>query len=183
MTRTSGTGPNLTYPDPGATSPESARWVAPSGDAYRAFERTVPLGSGAAVWESASAALLMWGVKTGSGFRVEPAGEGNIPAGRVRAGADYRLIALLGPFRVPEPVRVVAVVDTPDRRGFAYGTLDGHPVSGEEAFILSRGPGGEVRLTLRSLTRPGRGVWRIAFPLALIAQRRYRARYVRALRP
>ena len=66
--------------------------------------------------------------------------------------------------------------------GFAYGTLDGHPVSGEEAFVLHRGSDGDVRLTLRSLTRPGRGAWRMIFPLALIAQRWYRWRYARALR-
>jgi uncharacterized protein (UPF0548 family) len=39
---------------------------------------------------------------------------------------------------VREPVRVVAVADLPDRRGFAYDTLPGHPVTGEEAFIAHR---------------------------------------------
>lgn len=59
-----------------------------------------------------------------------------------------------GPLAVHEPVRVVAVVDTPDTRGFAYGTLRGHPVSGEEAFIVRKAPDGRVTLTLRSLTAP-----------------------------
>jgi uncharacterized protein (UPF0548 family) len=35
--------------------------------------------------------------------------------------------------------------------------------------------------TLRSLTRPGRGRWRLAFPGVLVAQRWYRSRYLRAL--
>jgi uncharacterized protein (UPF0548 family) len=39
-----------------------------------------------------------------------------------------------------------------------------------------------VFLTLRSLTRPARGRWRLAFPAILIAQRWYRFRYLRALR-
>ncbi len=76
---------------------------------------------------------------------------------------------------------MVAVVDRPDRCGYAYGTLDGHPVSGEEAFVLHRYPDGAVHLTLRSVTRPGGGLWRLAFPAVLVAQRVYRARYARAL--
>jgi uncharacterized protein (UPF0548 family) len=175
-------GRNLTYPDPGATRPGDERWMPPLGGAYRSFERTVPLGRGAAVWESASSALMTWGVKTRSGFRVETV-SGNRRQLAVQEGAEYRLTALLGPVRVREPVRVVAVVALPDRRGFAYGTLDGHPVSGEEAFVLHRSLGGEVALTLRSLTGPGRGGWRLAFPLALVAQRWYRRRYSRALLP
>ncbi|MEH3078354.1 MAG: DUF1990 family protein [Quadrisphaera sp.] len=81
-----------------------------------------------------------------------------------------------------EPVRVVAVVDTDDRRGFAYGTLRGHPVSGEEAFVVHRDPEGRVHLTLRSLTRPApSGPWRLVFPALLVAQRVYRRRYQQAL--
>jgi uncharacterized protein (UPF0548 family) len=40
------------------------------------------------------------------------------------------VLAHLGPIRVP--CRVVYVLDEPERRGFAYGTLPGHPESGEE---------------------------------------------------
>jgi uncharacterized protein (UPF0548 family) len=117
-------------------------------------------------------------VKTRGGFTVEPGpGAGR----RVQVGADYWLVASLGPFAVREPARVVAVVDQPARCGFAYGTLDGHPVSGEEAFIVYRTPDGHVWLTLRSLTRPARGAWRLAFPAVLVAQRWYRYRYLRAL--
>ena len=79
-------------------------------------------------------------------------------------------------------MRVVDVVDEPDRRGFAYGTRMGHPVSGEEAFIVHRSLDGRVWLTLRSLTKAGGGRWRIVFPLALLAQFGYRARYRRALK-
>jgi uncharacterized protein (UPF0548 family) len=77
---------------------------------------------------------------------------------------------------------VVAVVNQPTRCGFSYGTLDGHPVSGEEAFIVHRGPDGEVWLTLRSLTHASRGRWQWAFPILLIAQKCYRRRYRQALK-
>jgi uncharacterized protein (UPF0548 family) len=162
----------------GATCPADELWTSrPPG--YRSYEQTVRIGHGPADWSSAAAAVLEWGVKTRSGFTVRPAaGEGP----RVKTGADYWLVAALGPFSVREPVRVVAVVDEPARSGFSYGTLDGHPVSGEEAFVVHRSPDGAVWLTLRSLTQASPGRWRVAFPALLIAQRWYRFRYLRALR-
>ena len=114
-------------------------------------------------------------MKTRSGFRVEP-------ATAARESADHRLVASAGPLRVRGPARVVAVVEWSDRCGFAYGTLDGRPVSGEEAFVLYRDRDGTVHLTLRSLSRSGRGWRRPAFPGVLVAQRWYRARYLGALR-
>ena len=104
-----------------------------------------------------------------------------VVSGGCGRGADYRLTARVGPVTVREPVRVVAVVDEPARCGFTYGTLAGHPVSGEEAFIVHRAPDGRVWFTLRSLTRPARGLWRVAFPALLVAQAGYRRRYLRAL--
>ena len=46
---------------------------------------------------------------------------------------------------VEAPVRVVSIIDEPDRKGFAYGTLDGHPLSGEESFVVERTPDGSVK--------------------------------------
>ena len=168
--------PSLTYAPAGATAPASAAWTPPPG--FRPYERTAVLGAGDALWSRASAAVLEWGVKTRSGFTVRATDGGAL---RVAEGRDFRLTARLGPFAVQEPVRVVAVVELPDRCGFAYGTLSGHPVSGEEAFVVSRDADGAVRLTLRSLTGPGGGVWRPLFPALLVAQRLYRRRYLRAL--
>jgi uncharacterized protein (UPF0548 family) len=167
--------PELTGPPAGATRPGEVGWRPPPG--WRAYERTVVTGRGAAHWAAVSAAVLEWGVKTRSGFAVEPAGGSR----RVEPGTDPWLVASVGPFTVREPVRVVAVVDEPDRCGFSYGTLPGHPVSGEESFVVHRAPDGTVSLTLRSLTRPAPGVWRLLFPALLVAQRWYRHRYARAL--
>ncbi|MFF3614943.1 DUF1990 family protein [Streptomyces sp. NPDC002580] len=169
----------LTYAPSGATRPGDAVW---SGGipGHRRHERTVVVGRGDLDWDAVSDALLRWGVKRRSGFEVTPLrGAG----ARVGEGAYYRITAAWGPLAVHEPVRVVAVVDTPDTRGFAYGTLPGHPVSGEEAFIVRRAPDGRVTLTLRSLTAPApRGIRRLLFPLLLVAQRFCRRRYERALR-
>jgi len=118
---------------------------------------------------------LRWAVKTRSGFVVAGGPE------RVLPGQDHELIFRLGPVTVREPVRVVAVVDEPIRCGFAYGTRPGHPVSGEEAFIVHRNSAGTVCFTLRSLTMPAGGWRRFAFPMFLATQRAFRRRYLSAL--
>jgi len=166
----------LSYEGPGATRPAATQWRAPAG--YRGYEKTVRIGAGDEHWRDVSAAVMAWGVKTRSGFTVEAAG----PVGAaVHVGERYWILAHLGPVVVREPAQVVEVVNEADRCGFAYGTLQGHPVSGEEAFVVWRDASGEVFLTLRSLTRPGHGFWRLAFPGILIAQKLYRQRYLRAL--
>ena len=150
---------------------------------FRGYERTVLLGHGSSLWAFASTEILRWGVKTRSGFSIESGSSaGDAGVGHpVVAGDRYWLIAHLGPLRIHEPVQVVAVVDKPDRKGFAYGTLAGHPVSGEEAFLVDRRTDGSVWLTIRSLTQPATGLWRAAYPLALLAQPLYRRRYFRSL--
>lgn len=169
------TSRQLSYDAVGATA--GAGILAVPG--FRCFERSVRVGAGEECWASAERDLFAWAVKTRSGFVVEGAA-GAVP-GRAEAGGEYWLVARFGPLRVREPVRVVAVIDEPDRVGYAYGTLPGHPISGEEAFLLSRRPDGSVWFTLRSITRPGSRIWRLAFPVVLVAQRIYRRRYLRAL--
>ncbi|MGZ4747937.1 MAG: DUF1990 family protein [Oryzihumus sp.] len=170
---------DLSYLAVGATRVADAQWAeAPAG--YRRFERTHLLGHGQDRWVASTSAVQSWAVKTRSGFTVDLAPGEEL---RVHEGQDRTLVASLGPVGLREPVRVVAVVDEPDRCGFAYGTRAGHPVSGEEAFVVHRSPDGTVWLTLRSLTRPAPGPWRLVFPAALVAQRWYRRRYARALLP
>lgn len=155
---------DLSYDCAGGTEPAKASWTT-TAPGFRRHESTVLLGFGDAVWAHAGDEVLSWGIKRRSGFRVTPATS-------VTEGSVYRITAGYGPFTVHEPVRVIAVVEEPERRGFAYGTLWGHPVSGEEAFIVHRNADGAVSLTLRSLTRAAsRGFWRHGFPALLLAQR------------
>jgi uncharacterized protein (UPF0548 family) len=169
---------DLNYAIVGATEVAERHW-SPSRAGFRTFERSVLVGYGMAAWEEASTAVMAWSVKTRSGFEVVPvSGTDNT----VRQDQDYTLVAHIGPLRIREPVKVVATVREHDRCGFAYGTGVGHPVSGEEAFVVWKDEGSRVWLTLRSLTRPSTGFWRVLFPAILIAQRWYRFRYQRALR-
>jgi uncharacterized protein (UPF0548 family) len=164
---------DLTYDVPGATAPGDVDWR-PSPTGFRRWECHIRIGAGEADWAFAADTVLRWGVKTRSGFEVHG-------SERVLVDQEVTLLARIGPFRLREPARVVAVVERTDRCGFAYGTRAGHPVSGEEAFIVHRSADGTVWLTLRSLTRPGQGLWKLAFPVILVAQRWYRRRYRRSL--
>lgn len=124
---------------------------------FRAWEHSAIIGVGEAFWNWASEEVLRWGIKTRSGFTVDPP---------VRVSVHDRPIITARPFglTVREPVEVVEVVDTDTRVGFAYRTLPQHPVSGEEAFIVER-RGEAVALTIRSLTRAGEARrWRVLYP-------------------
>ncbi|WP_243736118.1 DUF1990 family protein [Leucobacter luti] len=159
--------------EPG-TDPSAQTWPRNPGDPRQRYERTVRIGSGDAYWDRVSRAVLRWEVKTRSGFRVDDQRP-------VTVGRPLTITARVAGITVREPVRVAEVVDAPDRVGFSYSTLPGHPVSGEEAFIVHRA-GDEVFLTLRSLTAPAAlQPWRALYPVLRIAQRVARRRYFLAL--
>lgn len=156
------------------TTPDRLYW-APTDHRYRRSGISVIVGTGEALWERATREVLRWGVKTASGFVVDSPGP-VIPGDRVIVRARFLTVTVV------EPVEVVSVVEETDRVGFAYRTLPGHPVNGEEAFIVSR-EGNEVRLTVRSLTRPApQQPWRSLYPLLRLVQLVARRRYLRALR-
>src|SRR3954454_24584737 len=160
---------DLSYQAVGATRLDEGTGAA----GPRRLESPVLLGSGDECWSTSADAVMRWAVKTRSGFRVmgEPI---------ATLGADNELVFRCAGLSVREPVRVVGFVDQLSRRGFAYGTRFGHPVSGAEASIVHRDKTGGVWLTIRSVTMPAPG-WRTAgFPLFLIAQRALRRRYLRS---
>lgn len=158
------------------THPESRRWPEAAPPGYRRASSTRIIGRGDDLWHRAATDLLRWRVKTRSGFRVDtdrPVSPGD------RLQITVRLLGL----RVVEPVEVVEVVDEPDRVAFSYRTRPGHPLDGEEAFILERGADGGIRFTVRSLSRPAQQrLWRALSPAVRLAQRVAHARYLRALR-
>lgn len=78
----------------------------------------------------------------------------------------------LGASRISAPCRVVYVIDEPDRRGFAYGTLPGHPERGEEAFIISRHRDATVTFTITAFSRPASPLGKAAGPAGRAVQRR-----------
>ena len=96
-------------------------------------------------------------------------------------GDTARLRIPFGPFRVVAPARVVYVVDEARRKGFAYGTLAGHPESGEEAFIVEQTDDGSVWLEIRAFSRPANAFWWMVYPVLRFSQAFYTKRYFRSL--
>lgn len=135
---------------------------------------TRDLGVGAARFEQAVETLLTWQMHRGAGLTVRPSSE------RIEKGTRAVLGIGLGPARVHAPVEVVYVIDEPDRRGFAYGTLPGHPECGEERFLIVRS-GVTVRAEISAFSRPAAWFMHAAGPVGRLAQRAVTARYLRAL--
>jgi uncharacterized protein (UPF0548 family) len=119
--------------------------------------------------------VMTWQVQARSGLRVATSTQ------RIEVDTVVVLRLGVGPAALTIPCRVVTVIDEPDRRGFAYGTLPGHPESGEEAFVLSRGPDGGVAFGISAFSRPASRLARLGGPLATQAQRLMTARYLRTL--
>jgi uncharacterized protein (UPF0548 family) len=152
---------------------------------YRTLERSLILGFGAEVFERAVHGLLSWQMHLEAGISVDSA------APTATVGEAVLLTLGRRPFTTTAPCRVVAVLDEPDRRGFAYGTLPGHPESGEESFIVSRPvdravePEDEdvpVTFTVRAFSRPARPLARLGGPVTRLVQRLVTERYLDALR-
>lgn len=113
----------LTYTEVGAT----AHSLPPGHDHVH---ESVVVGRGQEIFDIAASLVMTWEMHARSGINV--ARNANPAPGRVAL-----LSRRVGPITVKAPCRVVYVVDEADRCGFAYGTLTGHPESGEELFLIS----------------------------------------------
>ncbi|HEX7349966.1 DUF1990 domain-containing protein, partial [Brachybacterium sp.] len=125
------------------TAPLDALDHPPAG--YRREHRsTVVTGKD---FDGAASALRSWAVHRRAGLQVRAS---HIP---LREGTEVHLRPGLGPLRLTAPCRVLWLVDEPDRQGFAYGTLPGHPESGIEQFTVTRTATGLVRFHLDVVSR------------------------------
>jgi uncharacterized protein (UPF0548 family) len=143
---------------------------------YRTDRYEAELGRGAVVFARAVAGLRAWAAHRGAGVRVEP------PDAPLEEGTTVVVVTRLGPASVLAACRVVAVVDEPDRFGFAYGTLPLHPESGEEAFLVERGPDDAVRFRVVAVSRPAHPLARLGAPVTHLVKRRVTSRYLQGLR-
>ena len=155
----------LTYAEVGATA-------GPLPAGYHHVQKSAVIGHGRRRFDEAAAKGMQWGMLRGAGLRVEPTTE--------VAAVGSEVIVHLGP--VPAPCRVVYVVDEPDRRGFAYGTLPGHAEAGEERFVVRYEPASEeVFAEVVAFSRHATWWSRLGSPVTSVAQRVITARYLRAL--
>lgn len=126
---------------------------------------------GPGVFGPAVELVLGYGMQRGAGFQVTASTPYAEP------GTEVTMTARFGPIGVTAPTRVVYVIDEPDRQGFAYGTLPGHPESGEELFLIER-VGEETWVEVRAFSRPGRWFTRLAGPVARLLQTRAALAYL-----
>jgi uncharacterized protein (UPF0548 family) len=156
---------DLTYPEIGAT-----RGSLPTG--YHHVHVTAPIGHGLARFEAAGEAVLRWGMQRGAGVLVR--------ADSDVATVGAEVIVGFGPLRAP--CRVVYVLDEEDRRGFAYGTLPGHPESGEELFSVRHDASDDtVYAEVIAFSRHATWWSRLGGPITAMAQRIITKRYLTAV--
>lgn len=157
----------LNYTDIGATAHPRLP------DGFHHFRRRELLGNGPQLFGAAATALSNWDMHRGAGLRVQASGPA-APGAVVLLG--------LGPLRAT--CRVVYAVNEPDRRGFAYGTVqDRHPESGEEYFGIYRDPAdGRVFAEIVAFSRPARWWSKLGAAVAGKVQSHITDRYVQALK-
>lgn len=158
----------VTYEPVGATAGEL-----PAG--FHHLRRSQVIGHGQERFEWAAEQVMTWQVQRGAGLEVTAS------ADRAALGVVVLSALRLGPLRVVVPCKVVAVVDEPTAKGFAYGTLSGHPERGEERFTVTLEDDGRVVLHIVAFSRPATWVARLGAPIAARIQRRTTARYLNAL--
>ena len=156
------------------TYPLSERPVLTPPPGYAQFSRTRQLPD-SVDFAAAGRALMTWQVQARSGLQVWASSL------HVEPAAVVVLRLGLGAVALNITCRVVNVVDEPDRQGFSYGSLPGHPEAGEESFLLERGAEGAVAFTVSAFSRPASSLARLGGPATAWVQRWMTGRYLRAL--
>ncbi|WP_242901604.1 DUF1990 family protein [Actinomadura terrae] len=160
----------FTYAEVGAT------WNADQPDGYRHMRVRTLVGVGPAVMRDATDALMEFWMHWALPARVTAS------ARRVAPGVTVEVGLGVGPLRLRAPCRVVWTREEERRAGWAYGTLPGHPVAGEESFVVHQDDSGEVWLTVTAFSRPAGRTARLAGPFMPVFQRAYARRCGAVLR-
>lgn len=159
----------LTYAEIGATN-----GVMPAGRVHHEFSEVI--GTGREAFESCAAWLEAWNLQRAVGFDVLSS------TTKIQKNTIATLsIRLLG-LRIQAPCKVVYVVNEESRRGFAYGTLKGHPESGEEYFGVTIDEQDQVRFVLRAFSKPATLLAKLGGPITRRLQLRVQRQYVEAAR-
>ncbi|WP_194814627.1 DUF1990 family protein [Nocardia sp. XZ_19_385] len=152
-------GSSLTYAEVGATRGEM-----PEG--YHQFRLRRRIGRGRELFERAGAEILAYRMQKGTRIFREAS------TAVAEPGTVLTVRLGVGPVGIIAPCQVVYVLDEPDRRGFAYGTLPGHPESGEELFAVEYDCADDsVYGVVVAFSRPGTWYTRLGGPVVRVVQR------------
>jgi uncharacterized protein (UPF0548 family) len=174
----------LTYPEVGRT-----RALVEGRDTwpgqYRTVQQELPVAHGPEAYLRLAEGILGWDIQRGAGLSVSAAPR-DVPGARVRSGFG------LGTLRLPVPCEVVwsQEPETPAAlpeggfrsqwAGFGYGSLPGHPATGEEAFVARLGTDGTVSFQVLAFSRPAGLAFRLGTPVTVLMQRLVTSRYFEA---
>jgi uncharacterized protein (UPF0548 family) len=155
----------FTYPEVGATA-----GLMPPG--YKHLGYAAHIGMGQLRFDQAADAVMHWGMQHGAGLRIQATSD----------VVEVGTVVIVKMAFLKAPCRVVYVVDEPHVRGFAYGTLPGHPESGEERFVVRHDPvTSAVYAEVSSFSRPATWWSKLGGPITSLAQRMVNKRYVHAV--
>ena len=165
----------LNYPGIGGTE----YGTAPAG--YPRVLEEAFLGNGIGVYRQVAAGILAWELQRRAGLRVRSDSPSAEPGARVVSGFGA------GPFRLNAPCQVVWVRQPapeamPQSAGFGYGTLPGHPASGEESFEVEINGRGEVFLRIQAFSKPANWFYAAGALVTRAAQRYVTSRYIEGAR-
>ena len=201
----------MSYASVGMTQKPDVIAFPPTGFSGR--EASWRIGSGAQRFATAQDALLTWGLHRAANLDVEVLHEGDpqgyrgiefdsfgagiksVDAGAeiayssdgtafIQPGTVVRVGGLWTPIEDVHDFRVIYVIRESRRCGFAMGTLEETPVSGEEFFGLEWRADDSVWAIVRSVTSVPESRWRWALmPLIRLRQQLQMRANVRALSP
>ena len=146
---------------------------------YRINHMRALLGKGEEVHARAVSSLLSWRLLTVAGLEIFPSQPPIEP--QTNLALLSRHFVRLGGLWSLDFCRVIYILEAqPEnggairRTGFAYGTLPGHAVRGEEIFSVEwHTATGEVWYDIFSFSLPANVLIRLAGPLARAAQKRF----------
>lgn len=141
---------------------------------YRHVMRQVEVGRGREVFLALGNALLEWRVHMGAGFRLAAS------SAAAEEGTNVTLGLRLGWWQLRVPCRVVYVINGHTRCGFAYGTVEGHLESGEEAFIAELHEDDSVGFSVMGFSRPATRLVRMGSAIEIGIQDRIIERYLKS---
>jgi uncharacterized protein (UPF0548 family) len=159
----------FTYVDVGATAGSM-----PAGT--HQVTRSATIGYGRRYFELATTALMSWQMQRRAGLAVTASAPVAAP------GVSVLMRLGVAGYGIKIPCRVVYAVNEEQRVGFAYGTLPGHPESGEEAFVVELTPDEQVHLHITAFSKPARLYSRLGGPASRGMQSVMTNRYINALR-
>jgi len=142
---------------------------------FRSLSRSRQLAPGEDSFRRAGETILGWDMHRRAGLTVRPSSPRATEGGTVVIGLGLAGVALAIPCRVKE------VYEQPNRLGFSYLTLPGHPECGMEQFLVELASDGSVRATVTAVSRPGTLLVALGGPVSRLVQRGMVDRYLAVL--